>query len=709
MDDAYVESAAYILNSRGSTDFQTIDLRTSTPDHQMALESQIQSPPHYISHNSWFYSLPKSKILYSAPSAVREILEREETFEPTAGTAREGMKSFNNERFIRLWWEVSPSLIGKGNKWVCVAKGGEFSFYYSDISLLLNWSEGGSELQAVNQSINSSTAQVRQASDYWYLSGATYSKRSAKGFSARCLPAGCIFTSNGPAVLPNEKWTPAFILGWLNSKPVRALIHMQANFSDYSTGALKKLPWKIDFRSEDKAKLEAAIFDAIEKLRQDRAHIETSVCFQDISKSLVGGSEVCAEEVIQDAMKKWDLAVARSYGFDDLRWADETLNQEGESANNSSDHQEDDEANTDVISGASRALSYSFGCIFGRWDVRILLDPSLSPKLPEPFDSLPVCSPGMLVRASGLPAETGNIVSEEWLRARRDARTVPLEGMVKQPTIRDADYPLHISWDGILVDDPGVDGNQPHQNDIVRRVRDALDIAWKDKAHEIEQEACEILSVPNPRDYFRKPSGFFQDHLKIYSKSRRKAPIYWPVATASGSYTIWIYYHRLTEDTLYRIVSDYVGPKVSQVEDRLAQREAEQSSAEGRSAARLSKELSDLSAVLQELKDLRDELLRVAQLPYRPNLNDGVQITAAPLWRLFRLPRWRSELERTWKALERGKYDWAHLAYAIWPERVRETCRHDRSIAIAHNLEELYEEEESAPQRPARRGRGQAG
>jgi hypothetical protein len=37
---------------------------------------------------------------------------------------------------------------------------------------------------------------------------------------------------------------------------------------------------------------------------------------------------------------------------------------------------------------------------------------------------------------------------------------------------------------------------------------------------------------------------------------------------------------------------------------------------------------------LHLLKDFRDELLRIASF-WKPNLNDGVQITAAPLWKLF--------------------------------------------------------------------------
>jgi hypothetical protein len=62
------------------------------------------------------------------------------------------------------------------------------------------------------------------------------------------------------------------------------------------------------------------------------------------------------------------------------------------------------------------------------------------------------------------------------------------------------------------------------------------------------------------------------------------------------------------------------------------------------------------------------------------------------MWKVFRLPKWRKDLEECWRKLESGEYDWAHLAYSIWPDRVRETCRKDKSIAIAHRLEALYEE-----------------
>jgi hypothetical protein len=102
------------------------------------------------------------------------------------------------------------------------------------------------------------------------------------------------------------------------------------------------------------------------------------------------------------------------------------------------------------------------------------------------------------------------------------------------------------------------------------------------------------------------------------------------------------------------------------------------------------------------LIELRDILLEVAPA-YRPNHDDGVQITAAPLWPLFRHRPWQKVLRDTADKLQNGDYDWAHLAMVYWPDRVREKCRTEKSLAIAHDLEDLYEPAPEDEKRPARR------
>jgi hypothetical protein len=93
----------------------------------------------------------------------------------------------------------------------------------------------------------------------------------------------------------------------------------------------------------------------------------------------------------------------------------------------------------------------------------------------------------------------------------------------------------------------------------------------------------------------------------------------------------------------------------------------------------------------------------VLGLPYKPNLNDGVLISACPLWELFRLPKWQKDLKACWDDLSKGEYDWAHLAYTIWPKRVEDACKKDGFVAIAHGLEHLCEVR--TPETKGRRGR----
>ena len=67
-----------------------------------------------------------------------------------------------------------------------------------------------------------------------------------------------------------------------------------------------------------------------------------------------------------------------------------------------------------------------------------------------------------------------------------------------------------------------------------------------------------------------------------------------------------------------------------------------------------------------------------------PDYQGSQDYTAAPLWKLFGLSKWQKDLKACWEELQAGDYDWAHLAYTIWPARVKEKCKADRSLAIAH-------------------------
>ena len=656
MDGAWVDSSCQLF-AKGVVESNIQFIRSR--DERLVPSTLSRSDRQILRSREDFAKIPKARMSYDAKGDLELLLTTGEDGLEASGTSinRTGASTFEDERFRRLWWEVPASAIGTDQIWCYVAKSCEFNLFYYPYENLVKWNKGGNELAERNKQVNGQTAQARQGSAFYFQPGISFSRRGEPSIAFRVHPSGCLFSSNGAVVLPSKMDFSLYILGFLNSSWVRTAIHTQAHKFSYSVGHTKSIKW-IKPTELIKSSVENAAKDILEKKRLHFSKVETDNYFylpydihiENLSKSFTNYKEQVGS-MIEDMKKCLEIinnSVAELYSFS----IDETnFLQYNISIGDVADP--DNIPFSSIEDFVSNILSYAIGCSFGRWNINLILADNLVPKLPDPFDLLPICPPGMLQNKSGLPAKKQD-VSE--------------------------DYPLQISWDGILVDDVG------HPKDIESYVHEALNLIWNDHAEAIEVEACQTLGVRSLREYFQKPTLFFADHLKRYSKSRRAAPIYWPLTTPSCSYTLWLYYHRLNDQTLYTCVNDFVDPKLKQVSEEAARLRLKK----GRSAAD-EKELERLTDFERELKDFREELLRVAKF-WKPNLNDGVEITAAPLWKLFQHKPWQKRLKETWQKLEAGEYDWAHLAYSIWPERVREKCKSDKSLAIAHDLEALYVE-----------------
>ena len=583
------------------------------------------------------------------------------------------------DKHFRLWWEIqNPTSVGFAAR---MFNGSGFAPYFTTLHDCVL-------AHVPPESLPKNSATVIRNREAQLLPGICFGKRG-EFYCTHVLPKGHIFTVEGQSIPISEKNKAIEALALLNTPLVRFSLNKYCGQHKYS-GYVNLFPYR---RLSNIEECRARVSLAVDTIRDAQRFDETLSLFAIIRSGIgIADSASLINRLVNSARKM--CMEAETFCHEESIRAYGVPNQERTEIDSFRIRQPNIElpiCDVDLTSGCKWFAAHSeiltiVGIVFGRWDARIALDPSLAPKLPDPFDSLPVCPPGMLVGPDGKPGARGQIVSEEWLRARPDANTLPPESAVKNPIISDSDYPLRISWDGILVDDPGAGGARPHQDDIVQRVSEVLDLLWQDKGYEIEQEACDILGMKTLRDYFRKPSGFFKDHLKRYSKSRRKAPIYWPLSSGSGSYTIWLYYHRLTDQTLYACVNNYVDKKLDEARQEIGRLKGKADRAKNDQ-----KECEYWTDLEPELVEFRDELLRLAKI-WKPNLNDGVQITAAPLWRLFAYKPWQKILKETWEKLEAGDYDWAYLAYSIWPDRVREKCRQDKSLAIAHGLEELYDE-----------------
>lgn len=623
-----------------------------------------------------FRSVPRSPFCYWAPPAVLALFRTLKGTDDGTRVARFGASTKSDLRFLRLWWEPALSLPLETSSWVPHAKGGARALYYSDLPLSLAWRNDGKELKAFLSDYRSArgwgdqwSAELKGSSLY-FEPGLTWSRRTQGGLSFRAMPQGVVFGDKGPAVFllggcTNERLS---VLAVLSSTAYVSLVQLQMSFGSYEVGVIKHTPYpNVGQRDEDRL---AGLARSGWSLRRS---LDTAV---EVSHAFVVPALLRVEGLgLGDRVAAWSARVAgvegglgrvhadidelcfELYGISDQ---DRRAIVEGFEVSDGGDESEEGEADDedadeavvelDVAGLAAGLVSWAVGVAVGRFDVRLATGARDWPEEPDPFDPLPVCSPGMLTGQDGLP-------------------------LLDPPT----GYPVGTS--PVLVDDPG------HAVDVTARVRSVFDVVFGDDADEWWSDLGAVLGARggDVGGWLRK--GFFEHHLKTYSRSRRKAPVLWPIGTKSGSYLVWLYAHGVTGDSLFQVLHDVVLPKVSVEERELTRLRQE---AGPSPAASQRKAIEAQERLVAELRDLRDELEAVAPL-WAPDLDDGIVIVLAPLWRLFAHHRpWSNELKKHWAKLAKGDYDWAHLAMHLWPERVVPKCAEDRSLAIAHGLEDVF-------------------
>jgi hypothetical protein len=673
MDDAAVNAAISIVGKQNSSNKKPIlflDFRKSSQNEEK-LQATIKlltfGKSNSTIHNkyiSFFTGLPNLILAYWLTDRIHRI------FLDCGPLGAKCKNSFglhargNDDLVFRAWWEPSQDERFSIN-WPTVKLGGNPNRFVRNSDYVVNWKNNG---QLLKQIAKKAQGGCLTGISLYFRKGLTYIY-TGNTFSVQPLEENSIFSAAAHGLFGSLE-NYLILLAFLNSEPCRLLLKTINPDRFFQSGYVGLLPVP-QFSNNQIIALEDV---AKTFLKAKRSFLTGDECCRLFSVEwssryphgtngkLLENVKNLSKDTLNLLNREFDrlnFEVFEAYGVDAEDF--DPIKERTVKPSLLSIGSDLGSVETNQTSYTSAVLSYGFGVIFGRWDIRFASGDKSPPPLPAPFESLPVCPSGMLQNTDGLPAEP---------------KDVP------------ADYPLRISWSGIILDDEG------HTEDIITRIRETMEVIWKDNANDIEQEACEILGVRSLREYFSKPAKFFADHLKRYSKSRRQAPIYWPLSTPSGSYTLWLYYHRLTDQILYTCVNNFVGPKLKQVsEDAASLRKT------SNRTKKQETELENLSVLALELTEFQDELLRIAKF-WKPNLNDGVQITAAPLWKLFQYKPWQKKLKKTWKELEKGKYDWAHLAYSIWPERVIRASHKDRSFAIAHDLEkDLWEEIETGTDR----------
>jgi len=712
LDAALVDVAAGVLEQGGSTSKSySFDTLASPPESKgsrlrVMVGNAAQWTP--ISPES-FLDVPGCKFVFGAPPGVLAAF-RLPKLDPSRAVVREGPHTADNDRFVRLWWEVPIRDHGWGADWPFYAKGGEYAPFWSSPHLMLDWRSQGRDIAEGEHS-------VLPSKHLYGRSGLTYTERTASVFNARVLPAGSVFSQAGPAIIPEKPGDAMPLLVVVMSMPVRAMLEFVVGTGDagasggvarhFLAGTVGAVPVP-PFSKMEWALLDQAGCVVVNATRRMRLGDEMSLDFVGINagwSTLIDGvsrrlrQHLGATKDILEASSTSEQLCIEKYGWTAIDvercaavaasnpWTLPRRRVAREELAHFEDLEEEALVNQVAFQVPGRAtikLSYYA-------DRRVeLACRALDAHPIDVIEAWPAPAPrrakylawrtlSVLVGFS-LGRWKSNVFTSEIGSDNQTAAELLQVPQPPKPLRRSPDT----EDDPILVDDEG------HPADVAARLEHALAASWLAPSDNVVSSCLSVLGAPSLRVFLRE--RFFSAHLAEYSQSRRRAPIYWQLATSSASYSVWLYIHAFSKDTLFRVQNDYVAPKLAHEERRL---EALTTELRDGATATQRKELAAQEAMVEELRAFLGEVRRVAPL-WKPDLDDGVIINFAPLWRLVPQNKsWQKELKSTWDSLCEGRYDWAHLAMHLWPERVVPKCATDRSLAIAHGLEDVFWEESS--------------
>lgn len=527
------------------------------------------------------------------------------------------------------------------NSYKLLYNGGGFTMFYSPSYEMVYWGVNG-------DIVKSNSSVVLRNNDFQLYSGIAYGKRGDI-VDAHILHKESFFTVEGLA-MPNIPENSAFAgLSYINSILAQYGINLYTAQHKH-VGYMNLLPMP-DYatRQSDIERIVNAIIDIKRKwFSLDETNLEYHGLIAQME--LKGGIEAGLDKMQVQLTDDYARYVEVVKENDDL-WMDlADINRGSEFRQTLNDYKArrpyeellsiDGACNQNLIDKKTMAQEIVMelvGMAFGRWNTAYAKGEKAIPAFGDVFDALPF---------------------------------MPVVSQGEEP----CPAQLAVPSDGIMTNE------EESPLCLASHVRDVMIWLWGDRADDMEYELCQLIGCKSLQAYLSSPTGFFDYHFKRYTKSRRKAPIYWLLASEDGTVDYWIYYPKLSKNTLPQLIIQ-LREKGEQLRTRL----------NAALAAHDKTQETQVRAEQEQVEGMMEKLNRIIEAGYVPNHDDGVPVTAAPLQHLAASRLWRTECEKNMELLAKGDYDWSHLAMSMYPARVAQKAKKDWCMALTHGLEYICE------------------
>ena len=537
----------------------------------------------YTSSKKVFFSLPGCPISYDVGITAVDIIKNNDALGKYA-VSRPGLQTSNNERFLKLWFEVHFSNIGIGlsrdialnsnYKWFPHNKGGGNRRWYGNIDYVINFYKNGRELKfwIENNPQDSSTkhwSRNLRNYEYYLKDGLTWSSMSQGSFATRMNGEGFFFDTSGPMIFGDNL---AYICAFTNSKVFLKYNRIFSRTLSTSSNSVSKVPLIV--RNDKEDYIDKIVKKIVSLSKIDWDSYETSWDFK--HHPLLGGNSV------ELAFTKWQVETLNL--FNQVKSSEEELNrifidiyELQDELTPSVDEDEVTVSKPNIGREIRSLISYAVGCMFGRYSIDL----------------------DRLAFAGG-----------QWDDSRYNT------------FIPDKDNILPITDEEYFKDDivglfiefiKKVYGQETLEENI-----DFIASALGNKGN----SSREII-----RSYFI--NDFFKEHCRTYSVTGSgKRPIYWLFDSGKqNGFKALIYMHRYDENTIGNIRIDYLHMMQRIYENEIARmQDAIENSKDAREVTAATKRKEKLIKQLQETKEYDEKIAHLALARIAIDLDDGVKV-----------------------------------------------------------------------------------
>ena len=498
----------------------------------------------------------------------------------------------DNNKYMRLFWEIDNIKLGQYRKWVPMAKGGDFRKWSGNIIDVVNWSEEAREEYRLNP-----VGRI-QRENLWYRDGITWNLVSSAGTGFRYLPNNVLFNKAAPTIVLNKECLNImpYALGFLNTKVVRSLLKLMNPTINTNIAEVFELP----LRQENTETISELVKTNIALSNTDWDAHETSWDFKEneLIRLVCKAAPQQLTDIVDSYKAIWTANFLKLhaneeelnrqfieiYGLQDELTPDVpleevTILQKGEISI------EDGEIvwHEDIV--IKQLISYLVGCYMGRYSID---------------------KPGLIIASQ-----------------HQDLTTL---GVKVEGVENGAEGRIEIDDDGVV---PILAGEY-FPDDMTVRIEQAIKLIFGEDNFQANLRYIDEKLGKPLREYLFK--DFFNDHID--GKMYQKRPIYWMFSSKMGDkrkkgyFKALVYMHRMESDTLSKLHADYVVPYISKIEQQHIEAEDlslrdDLSQAQRNRARKSAEEYADQ---IRELKEFEQVLVQMASQRLSIDLDDGVRV-----------------------------------------------------------------------------------